>query len=534
MKIKKGSSISHGIHHHQHHESCSRREFLTRLGLVTAGSAFMLNSTPVQALQSSSLFRKLANLETDRVLVLVQLNGGNDGLNTVVPFENDLYYNARPGISIAKNEAFKLNDTLGLNPSMSVLDSLWGEGNMGIIQNVGYPDPNLSHFRSTDIWLTSSDSDEVLGTGWAGRYFENQYPEFEQNPTDYPLAVQIGGSSSLLFQGSESGMGMNIANIDLLEQIVQEGIIYETAGLPDTLYGAEMEYVRDVANASYRYSDSIQSSYNASSNAVQFGAGQLSRSLSVVSRLIKGNLGSRIYLVSLGGFDTHAFQGNTHNALLNELSQAVSNFYDDLAADTRSEEVMIMTFSEFGRRVEQNGSQGTDHGTSAPLFVFGDGVEGGIFGSDPDLANVDEYGNLQYETDFRQIYTTLLENWFGLSPAETESAIGGSYTKVPFISDSMSVSNEDSGTPVKFRLAQNYPNPFNPVTTISFSLPAASQVRLQIFDIQGRLVSQLIDRRLNAGEHRVSFDAGTLASGTYLYRIDAGRFSRTKKMTLIK
>jgi len=534
MKRRKGSALEDGIHHHRHHHSCSRKEFLSRLGLFTAGSAFMLNSTPVQALQSSSLFKKLAGLETDRVLVLIQLNGGNDGLNTVVPIENDLYYNARPNINIPKAETLQLTDMLGLNPGMNVLEKMWGEGRMGIIQNVGYPEPNLSHFRSTDIWMTSSNSDEELTTGWAGRVFENEYPNFDENPTDFPLAVQIGGASSLLFQGSEGNMGMNVANIELLEQIVQEGIVYNTENLPDTIYGTEMAFVRSVANDSFRYADAIQDSYKGAENKVEFGNGQLARSLSVVSRLIKGNLGSRIYLVTLGGFDTHAFQENSHGALLNQLSTAVNDFYSDLALESRSEEVLIMTFSEFGRRVQQNGSQGTDHGTAAPLFVFGDAVEGGIYGSDPDLANLDEFNNLKYETDFRQVYTTILNDWFELDSQQTGDVLGGQYEKIPFISGDVATSTEEDQVPGVFTLHQNYPNPFNPSTTISFVLPQASAVRLEVFDIQGRRVSLLTNRTLNAGEHRINFEASGLASGMYIYKLKAGNFVQSKTMTLIK
>ena len=536
MKHIKGSALEDGIHHDHHHDSCSRREFLSRLGLMAAGGAFMLNSTPVQALGSSSLFRRLAQLETDKVLVLIQLGGGNDGLNTVVPIENDDYYNLRPTIGIPKNDTFRLNDTLGLHPSMTPLEGLWNEGRMGVIQNVGYPEPNLSHFRSTDIWLTASDSDEELNTGWAGRYFEGEFPDFNDNPTDFPLAVQIGGTSSLLFRGSNGNMGLTVGNINLLERLIERGVLYDTDNLPPTIYGSEMNFVRTIANSSNRYAVAIKDAHDSvNDNADDYGGGQLGRSLSIVSRLIKGDLGSRIYLVSLPGFDTHGFQLDRHSNLLRLLSESIRDFYNDLSNDGRSGDVLTMTFSEFGRRVFQNNSQGTDHGTAAPVFIFGDNVNGGVYGTDPKLAeeDLDESFNLQYETDFRQVYTTILNEWFELDDAITADALGGEFEKIPFI-EGVSVSNEPEQTPLTFRLDQNYPNPFNPTTNISFNLPEAGTVRLEVFDIQGRRVSMLADRRFGAGNHVVTFDARNLSSGVYIYKLRAGNFAQSKTMTLIK
>jgi uncharacterized protein (DUF1501 family) len=536
MKKIKGSSLADGHHHHEHHDLCSRRDFIRRLGLFTAGSAFVLGNTPVQALQSSSLFRKLAGLESDRVLVLIQLNGGNDGLNTVVPVENALYYNYRGDISVAKNEAISLSDTMGLNPAMQSLMPLWEEGKMGVIQSVGYPNGDLSHFRSTDIWLSASDHDEYLQTGWLGRHLANQNPDFVENPPNNPLAVQIGGASSLLFKGDALDMGMTLNDVGILEYLVENGVIYSMDGLPETVYGDEMRFMRTQANNSFRYAESIKNAYDESSNRVEFDSENLGRSLSIVSRLIKGNLGTKIFLVSLDGFDTHANQLNDHTALLTELSTAVSDFYNDLSADSRSEEVLIATFSEFGRRVFSNGAAGTDHGTAAPLFVFGDTVQGGLIGEDPklDAEDLDEFDNMQHEYDFRQVYLTLLCDWFGISEEDAQEALGSDHEKVPFLDIPNTVNNESSTGPISFKLHQNYPNPFNPVTTISFTLQQPATVRLQVFDVQGRHIQTMIDRRINAGNHSLRFDASTLSSGTYVYRLQAGNQIETKSMTLIK
>ena len=270
MKRIKGSSLSDGHHHHEHHDNCSRRDFIKRLGLFTAGSAFMLGNSPVQALQSSSLFKQLAGLETDRVLVLIQLNGGNDGLNTIIPMENDLYYNYRDGISISKNRAISLTDTMGMHPGMSTLTPLWEEGKMGVIQSVGYENGDMSHFRSTDIWLSGSDHDEYLFSGWLGRHLDMENPDFSTSPPDSPLAVQIGGASSLLFKGDALDMGMTLNNVELLEFLVENGAIYSTENLPETVYGDEMRFMRIQANNSYRYAEAIKNSYDASRNQTEF------------------------------------------------------------------------------------------------------------------------------------------------------------------------------------------------------------------------------------------------------------------------
>lgn len=542
MKHIKGSSIHDGIHHdHHHHECQSRRDFLKRLGLMTAGGALLLQRTPVKAIESNSLFQKLAGLETNKVLVLIQLDGGNDGLNTVVQVENDFYYNARPSVAIAKEDTISLTNTQGLHPSMSPLQSLWDDGKLGIIQSVGYPEQDLSHFRSTDIWLTASDAEEHLTTGWMGRKMEYEYPDFQNNPSDYPLAVQIGNGAPLIFQGDNANMGMSLNDIELIENLVNQGIAYSLDGLPDTVYGDEMRYSRTVANNSYRHADAIKEAFDSSTTRVEYNYNpqsrdlRLGRSLSIVSRLIKGNLGSKIYLVRLDGFDTHANQADDHSYLLSELSQGVRDFYDDLAADNCSENVLIATFSEFGRRVYQNGSDGTDHGAAAPLFVFGDNIEGGFHGVEPDLSpqGIDEFGNVKHQYDFRQVYSSLLTDWFELDKAETESVLGGDFEKIPFISG-VPVSNETEFTPDSFKLNQNYPNPFNPSTTISFELNVSERVQLDVFDVQGRRVARLADKVYAAGQHSVQFNAGNLASGIYIYRVISGEKVISKQMTLIK
>jgi len=525
-------ALEQGQAHDDDHAAWSRRDFLMQSGLVAVGGTIMLNGTPVKALGGSSLLDHLAQLETDRVLVLIQLSGGNDGLNTIIPKTNDLYYAARPTIAIHENQTVYLGDEYGLNPAMIPLEAMWGEGDMAVVHSVGYPTPQLSHFRSTDIWTTASDSQEVLTTGWAGRYLETEYPEYATNPPDAPPAVQIGTSTPLLFQGAGANLGMTLVDVELFLEIAAGGTPYDPGDVPDTAYGDELAFVRTVANDSFRYLEAIQEATDAAQNTAAYPVGAMPDALAACARLIKGRLDTRIFIVSLGGFDTHADQANEHTNLLETLSEAVKAFYEDLSETEDGDRVLTMTFSEFGRRIAENGSGGTDHGTAAPLIVFGKDVNGGLYGDGPDLENT-ESGNLVFSTDFRSVYSTVLQDWFGLEEATVSSVLGGSFEILPLVGNPI-VTGELSETPDKFVLAQNYPNPFNPSTVITYTLGRAGRVRLRVFDERGRHVTTLVDEAKAAGTHRAHFDAGRLPSGVYLYRIEAPDGALTQRMTLIR
>ncbi|NNF57111.1 MAG: DUF1501 domain-containing protein [Rhodothermaceae bacterium] len=526
-------ALEHGEAHDHDHAAWTRRDFLVRSGLAVAGGGAMLaGSMPVRALEPSALLQQLAALDTDRVLVILQLGGGNDGLNTVVPKTNDLYYQRRPTLAIAANETVALDTDYGLHPAMQSLEPTWGEGGMAVVHNVGYPDANLSHFRATDIWLSASDSEEYLTTGWAGRSLETLFPDFETAPPAFPPAVQIGTSNPLLFRGQSAGYGMALFDTELFLQIVQGEPVYDPAAVPPTPWGDELAFLRTVANDSFRYADAISQAYEAASNATEYPEGNMPASLAGCARLIKGGLGARIYLVSVGGFDTHANQADEHALLLQQVSETVAAFYADLAATGDADRVLTMTFSEFGRRIEENGSDGTDHGTAAPLFLFGGGVIGGLYGDGPDLASPDPNGNLVHSTDFRSVYATVLQEWFGLEEAVTTSILGGSFGIIPMLADP--VATEPEGVPLTFGLEQNSPNPFGSSTQIRFTLTEAGLVRLQVFDLQGRLISTLVNEARAAGQHHIPFDADALPSGTYLYRLEAPEGVRTSRMTRVR
>ena len=533
-----GSRLEDGKAHAEEHRLWSRRGFLTSLGAFSAGG-MLLGRTPIEAFASSPLLSSAHIKNENRILVLIQLKGGNDGLNTLVQIENDVYYNLRPSISIRKEEAsaFKVADSVGTHPALAPLESYFGEGQMAIVQNVGYPDTTLSHFRSQDIWITGTSAETVIGSGWAGRYLEEAYPEFAANPSNTPLAVRIGAPAPQMFRGQTTDMGMSLGGKDFIERLITSGELYSTTDIPDTSYGNEMSFLRTIANNSFRYSDAIIAAATEGNNEVAYasGDGKLPENLATVARLIKGNLGAKMYHVSLAGFDTHASQVNSHESLLSTLANSVNAFLQDIQMGNTDREVLVMTYSEFGRRVAQNGSAGTDHGQGAPLFLFGTGVNGGLYGNAPDLNNLDS-GNIIFDIDYRNVYGSVLHQWFGFTRAEVASALlGFQHTSVDFITNPSVLSeDEETAVPSRISLDQNYPNPFHSQTTIRFTLRQEGPVELHVFNMQGKKVATLVSATLAAGSHVFPFDGARLASGSYLYRLQTREGSATRQMMRVR
>ncbi|MBO6794287.1 MAG: DUF1501 domain-containing protein [Balneolaceae bacterium] len=528
-----GSSLEHGQAHEKDHQSWTRRSFLSTLGIGALGSGLMLGGIPVNAMARTKFLNRLASANTDRVLILIQLGGGNDGLNTVIPVENDVYFQKRPTIAISKNEAISLSDEIGLHPAMSNLSPMWSDGNMAVFNNVGYENPDRSHARSTDIWTSASDANQMMGTGWAGRFLVEDNPDFIANPPEFPLGVRIGGSSTL-FQSEFGNLGVTFGGASQFAQFLEQGGFYNEEDTPDNDFGRSLSFARKIANSSFRYLESIQEAADNSTNMGEYPNSGLSRSLSVVARLIRGGLQTKVFLVSKGGFDTHNNQGSTeggHANLLRDVADSVQAFYADLASDGLNERALTMTFSEFGRTLDENSSQGTDHGSSAPVMVFGP-VNGGIYGEHADLIDLDGSGDPVYGMDYRNIYANILNNWFGLESASMSAVLEGEYEDLGFLN--VSTATSPGSKPIAFKLHQNYPNPFNPATVIQFSLPASVKVRLQVFDLNGRLIQTLVDGTVSAGDHQIRFDGSNLANGTYVYRLETPYGAGSKKMTLIK
>lgn len=526
---RKGSRLADG-HAHTDAHLWSRRSFLSTMGLASIGGTFMLAGRPVHALGNTPLTERLRQSATDRILVLVQLEGGNDGLNTVVPIRNDIYYASRPNLSIAPAETLALDDEHGLHPTMTAFRDIFADGHMAVVQNVGYDDSNLSHFRSTDILMSGSDENVVLETGWVGRYLDQEHPDFRDEQPDEPLAVQVGGSG-LIFKAPGIDMGMSVRDLNRFDDFLDSGRFYTTDGLPATEYGNEMAFMRTTVNAAFRYGTAIQAAAGRGQSTAAYPNGSLGQGFSAIARLINGNLSTSIYVVTLGGFDTHALQADDHASLLSNLSNSVQAFLSDIDDPAKRSRIVLATFSEFGRRIEENGSEGTDHGTSAPMLIIGEQVNGGIYGTDADLSDPDQNGNMRHTTDYRQVYATLLEQWLGAAPEESAGVLSGSFDTLPLISGS-SVSAETSDFGGGFGIASNYPNPFRERTVIRYAVDRPANVRIDVYDLNGRHVRRLRDGQQSAGEHEVAVDGTGLAAGRYVARMTSG--ARTSTATLVR
>lgn len=357
-----------------------------------------------------------------------------------------------------------------------------------------------------------------------------------------PPALQIGSTLSLMLRGSSQFLGIALQDPDTFYRLISGNSAVDVGTVPDTTAGDELRFIRRVGLQSIQYASQIKAAADRAQNRATYPApntNRLADQLRIVARLIAGGLQTRIYHVSLGGFDTHAAQvtatdttAGTHANLLRLLSQALSVFQDDLRRLGVAPRVLTMTFSEFGRTVRSNGSMGTDHGTAAPLFIVGEAVRGGIIGVNPNLTNLVN-NQLAMQFDFRQVYASLLAQWFGVGAAQLRAILQRDFAQLP-ITGASSVNDDMLPKPTRFELAQNYPNPFNPTTTIRYQLPISTTVKLSVFDMLGRELTTLVNARQPAGTYQVNFNASGLASGVYLYRLTTPEFIETKKMMLVK
>ncbi|MFN7119814.1 MAG: DUF1501 domain-containing protein [Saprospiraceae bacterium] len=518
-----GSALEHGEAHARDHRRWSRRSFLQSLG-IAGGSSMLLGNLPVTALLNSPLAYALMSGESERILVLIRLKGGNDGLNTVIPVgEYGTYQALRPAIRVPQNEILPLNPAFGLPKTMQAAHNLWQDGKMKVVHSVGYPDQNLSHFRSSDIWASASDAQVLDDSGWLGRYLQQLHPDFLMNPPTLPPAIQIGSVGNLAFTDTNNvNISVSVNDPNELYEIAQLGQLYSLSDLPDCLYGEQLGYLRAVANSTFVYAEVIKNAYDAANNQVTYPNGGLGRQLALVARLIKGNLGTKFYMVTLDGFDTHARQGEIHPWLLNELADSVSAFYKDLAFSQKDKDVLSMTISEFGRRPEQNASAGCDHGAAAPLLLFGEGLNGNaLVGTAPNLQDLDNNGNLKFGTDFRQIYATVLENWLCINADIVNTVLGKNFTRLNLGLTCMGTTAVRGIAAASIKHEARYIS--SQQIEIHYTLPESTNVRIEVFNVLGQSVATLVNTFQLAGAHKVTFmPTGMLASGQYFYRIQAG------------
>jgi uncharacterized protein (DUF1501 family) len=362
-----------------------------------------------------------------KILVVVQLAGGNDGLSTVVPYGDDLYHRARPVIGIDSKTVLKINNYVGLHPNMAAMKQMYDDGHLGIVQGVGYPNPNRSHFRSTDIWASGQPDRDVVSSGWVGRYFDNACPGCDPH-----VGVAIGRTLPLTMQG-EKVMPLSIDKPENYRYQGKDRTAYEKLNaatgqasadnmLPNTLAettahkkkieitpASQLDFLQRTAMDAQVSSDDILR-MTREHKGQAYPVGEFGTGLQTIAAMIAGGLPTRVYYVSLSGFDTHAQQKPRHDKLMTDLADGLGAFWKDLKQQGNQDRVLVMTFSEFGRRVEQNASGGTDHGAAAPMFLMGPKITPGLLGNYPSLKDLDQ-GDLKFNVDFRSVYATILQNW---------------------------------------------------------------------------------------------------------------------------
>ena len=449
----------------------TRRQFLrtTMLGAAAAWTLPSFLDKTFLALGAQAAENSATQTVTGKdapILVVIQQAGGNDGLNTLVPFADDAYHRARPGIGFAAKDVLKLNGYCGLNPNLVALKSLYDEGHVAVVQGVGYPNPNRSHFRSTEIWQTASDSNRFAARGWLGSYFDNCC-----QGTDPTVGVAVGNAMPQAFT-AETPTGVSFANPEQFRWIDRErpqgsmsaaefyyrqlnqpdedmsgsaGTVRAPSGRTDfagsSIGGisggsnapggmSSVDFLERTALDAQLSSDRVLQIARSTKSLVTYPLNnRLADSLSLVGRMIAGGLPTRVFYVSHGGYDTHQGQAGAHTRLMREFNDGLGAFCNDLKAQGNFGRVLVMTFSEFGRRVAQNASGGTDHGAAAPMFLCGGALKGGFYGRYPSLTQLYE-GDLMHNVDFRSVYATLLERWLRVP---SDRVLGRKFSTLPLV-----------------------------------------------------------------------------------------------------
>lgn len=520
-----------------------RRSFIKTSALATIPLA--INGIPVMASSSieSNALDILANAAVNcgKILVIIQMNGGNDGLNTVFPLDKwTNLNNARSNILMNQSSVLPLanNSTTGLHPAMSEMKKLHDNGKLMIIQGVSYPNPSYSHFRATDIWFTASNSNQTLESGWLGRSLDQLYPNFpvaypNSNMPD-PLAIQIGSTLPFSLQGPTINMGYNAPDPNALLNVINQ----ITDLSPNSDYGTELTFLRLMKDQSNVYRSAIQTAFKTaqSQSATYPSANKLGDQLKIVAKLINGGLQTPIYIVNhpntsdlhSGQVDVADKTKGTHATNLSVLSQAIQAFQQDLELMGKSDLVTGMTFSEFGRRIKSNASLGTDHGAGAPVIFFGAALNtgsssitaqnpvSGMIGSSPNIpVNATVSDQIAMQFDFRQIYSSIMQDWLCMSEAQTTDVLGGSFTKLAIFKNT----TLDTVTFENDPFFVIYPNPITENTiNVNFKNSLNGYVNVQLFTIQG---TKVFNKSFKVNDNKLKFSLDNLmASGIYILELE--------------
>jgi uncharacterized protein (DUF1501 family) len=551
-----------------------RRNFL-KIFPSAAVTPFVVNGFNLRPFANRRMAGILGSCDglDERSIVLIQLKGGNDGINTLIPIaQYDTYADLRSDVLIpdsGSDRFIHLDSTLpddrkiGLHPAMTALKEMYDDGMVNIIQGVGYENPNQSHFKSTDLWLSGGDGTPdnfSIHSGWMGRALQSLYPDVLGAPTPQmpdPLGIQVGDPNPSLgfhteteHQNAINLSGQDPAGFYSLVQTIGGAPL---ANIPDSDYGEEIKYILAVEQSVNLYAQRITQVFNAGTNIGAYPDSNLAAQLKTVARLIRGGSKTKIFLCSLGGFDTHSAQipngasavEGAHADLLGILSEAVKAFFDDLKAMDIDDKVVGCTFSEFGRCAKGNGSNGTDHGTLAPIFLFGATVNPGVTGTNVNLSNLTPDNQLQdMQHDYRQVFTTLLQDWLGAGTVVLEDTMFDSYVKLPLVSPVFavdpdcyyggvtSVSGADPLAPKPLRV---YPNPARFSTEAVFESRNAFGGRLSAFNLGGRLIySGMVN--VQPGTNIFSLEVADWQPGPYILRLEdrATGLAVVAKLTVVR
>lgn len=501
-----------------------RRKFLQHIGTAGLTLPMVAGLRNVRAFAQSpsprAPFGRFASPENDRILVIVRLFGGNDGLNTVVPYADDNYYLARSrdatvDLALKPEQVLKLpgNDRQGLHPSLAPLLPLYEEGKIAVVQNVGYPGQDLSHFRSTDIWLSATDAETYDESGWLGRYLEERYPDYPTLLPSEPYAVEVGTTIGRALLGHHETMGFTLGDVSYVPGRPEEAFPH-----PSHTAAIEEAYIREGIRQSNIFLESILSAYERRpSSTVVYPDTPFSRNMSAVAGLITGGLRTQLYIVNMALYDFHATQLRDQATLFNELAPGLAAFQREIEEAGAADRVTMMTISEFGRRVTTIGS-GTDHGAASMLFVIGTGVNGGFIGDEPNLSDLDGVGNLRMEFDFRQVYATMLGQWFGAGENEITASLYKPFEQLPIFRTAASGVDE-VGSVKDALLGPCFPNPTTDYVLFPLKEHLLGGGTFILTDVAGR---EVLRRQVGANERQIRIDVREFPAGQYFYRLYIG------------
>ena len=518
-------------------QKLNRRDFIKLSSIASASLPIALSGFPIYAKDKPNEYSFTA--DNENVLVLIQLQGGNDGLNTVFDLNQyDNLQSVRSNIIIPENELLTIDGTTRLHPSMTGIKNLWEQEKLSIIQNVGYPNQNRSHFRSTDIWNSASDSEEYVSTGWIGRFLGEKNPEFPENYPNSnnpdPFAITIGRIISETCQSKNANFSMALEDPDN----PGKALVSNTGTIPNNCYGDSLSFVNDTISQTNAYADVITTASGSGNNlSDKYTDSDLSEKLKHVARLISGGIKTKVFVVQHGGFDNHnnqVVEGETktgkHAELLEELSVSMDAFQDDLKLLNIDEKVIGMTYSEFGRRIRSNAGFGTDHGTAAPLFVFGTCAKNQILGDAPEIdTNVGVDEGVQMQFDFRNVYSTILTDWLGATKSESNTVLFDEFDALPIFKEGCSAALSTNNFTLDKLEIEVYPNPTTDVINIQF-FGNNELVKITLYNTIGAVVKQVTSKKYSAIQHTLTVNINNLPSGNYFVHYQSKGVSKTKKL----